>query len=382
MHKSCISHLFHKLSKTAPSQIMMRVLNSRSMKSVGIEPSEDSVPRSGDCNITSKDNELYSDTGFHYTAARFLQATSESRRSGKPILMLLADDCDSTTDEFSFRVLPHPLLREAADTQFVTVLVDTQATLGNDAALIQKYYTSQGKKHPVGWIMDYRGRKLAPQIANHSVENVSKAMIKALKSSKNKVPEYLDLVFQESSAVEESAVFGMSCYNDGEILFSRIEGVIATCPGQIGAKPCVKVAYDTKKVSYRKLVRIAIRQNAADVIYCRNSKEQRIAKEAKRTGKGKFTMVGMIYEAMRPAVNGADKHFLSKTSMCRVPLTRLQKLKANLRISENKSCLYLLSSRQRFMLEIAEENKQVTTRRRCEPRAPEWIDFFLRGLVV
>jgi hypothetical protein len=344
------------------------------MRSVGIEPPR--APQSGNAKIyrpTGK--ERYSDTGFHYTGARYLHATSESKRTRKPILILFGDGC--TADDESFvRVLPHPLLREAADTLFVTIVVDSQATFGNDAALMAKYSMRKDKKHPpVGWIMDSEGKKLAPRMFTNSIETTARTMTKALKSKKSKVPRYLDMVLREASAIEESSVFGMPSQSDGEIVFATLEGVVSTQTGRLGSKQCVEVSYDTKQVSYRKLVRHALRHGDTDVIYCRDENERKVAKkEAKRSAKGKSIMVGVTNEAMQP--DDAGKKYLCETLLCHVPLTRLQKLQMNLRLFQKKSCLKLLSPRQRFIMDVIQEDEQNALGSRLGPRVPSWITYY------
>jgi hypothetical protein len=101
--------------------------------------------------------------------------------------------------------------------------------------------------------------------------------------------------------VKDSVVLGIRSSQQGEIMFSKLEGVIATRAGWIGSRQCVEASYDTREVSYRELVRYALNSNVADVIYSTDKKEKCIAKQqAKRAGKLNFTMVRLISEAMRP----------------------------------------------------------------------------------
>jgi hypothetical protein len=106
---------------------------------------------------------------------------------------------------------------------------------------------------------------------------------------------------EEFSVVKKSVVLAMRSYQQGKIVFSKLEGVIATRAGWIGSRQFVQISYDTKKVSYRKLVRYALNNNVTDVIFSTDKKETCIAKQqAKRAGKSNFTMKGLISEGMRP----------------------------------------------------------------------------------
>jgi hypothetical protein len=294
---------------------------------------------------------------FSFDAESWKQAKDESKRSNKAILILFHETAVHHTGHSLESVLSNPLLVEAVETYFVTVLVPKRATNLAERALLKKYGICGLKKTSVVRIVDYRGRDLAGKI-NCDEWNLACAVERALVARGLKVPTYLKLLVQEiDPATERVAVFGMSSFWEGEVAFAKCKRVISTRAGWMGSKQSVEVTYNPKTCPYRKLVQHAIKENAADVIYCVNGRQMRIANSEVRRACKDSIMVGRIHPLETISVLDADsKHYLSETALLYVPLLRVQAVKANLLISRNDAarCKAILSPRQRSLWSEAE----------------------------
>lgn len=286
------------------------------------------------------------------------QAKDESKRSTKAILILFHESRAHHTGHSLESVLSNPLLVEAVETYFITVLVSKTATNLAERALLRKYGIRRLKKTSVVRIVDYKGRDLAGKINRCHEWNLARAMERALEAQGVKVPTYLKLLGQEiDPAAERVAVFGMSSFWEGELAFAKSKGVLSTRAGWMGSKQSVEVTYNPKLCPYRKLVQHAIKEKAADVIYCLNGRQMRIANSEVRRACKDSIMVGRINPLETISVLDADsKHYLSETALLYVPLLRIQAVKANLLISQNDAvcCNAFLSPRQRSLWSEAE----------------------------
>jgi peptide methionine sulfoxide reductase MsrA len=295
---------------------------------------------------------------FSFNAESWEQAKDESKRSNKAILILFHETAVHHTGHSLQSVLSNSLLVETMEAYCITVLVPKRATNLAERALLKKYGICGLKKTSVVRIVDYRGRDLAGKINRCDEWNLARAMGKALVAHGLKVPTYLKLLVQElDPSAERVAVFGMSSFWEGELAFAKCKHVISTRAGWMGSKQSVEVTYNPKLCSYSKLVQHAIKENAADVIYCVNGRQMRIANSEVRRASKDSIMVGRIHPLETIRVLDADsKHYLSETALLYVPLLRVQAIKANLLISQNDAarCKAFLSPRQRSLWSEAE----------------------------
>jgi hypothetical protein len=331
----------------------MTFLYPSKLKSIGVSP----LRQAELVSQKSRQREI-GNLKFSFNAESWEQAKAESKRSNKAILILFHDTPVHHTGHSLESVLSNPLLVEAVETNFITVLVPKRATNLAERALLNKYRICGLKKTSVVRIVDHRGRDLAGKINRCDEWNLARAVGRALVAQGLKVPTYLKLLVQEMDpAAERVSVFGMSSFWEGELAFAKCKGVVSTRAGWMGSKQSVEVTYNPKICSYSKLVQHAIKQNAADVMYCVNGRQMRIANREVRGACKDSIMVGRIHLLETISVLDADsKHYLSQTALLYVPLLRVQAVKANLLISQNdaKRCKSFLSPRQRILWSEAE----------------------------
>ena len=295
---------------------------------------------------------------FSFNAESWEQAKDESKRSNKAIFILFHESAVHHTGHSLESVLSNPLLVEAVDTYFITVLVPKRATNLAERELLKKYRTCGLKKTSIVRIVDYKGRYLAGKVNRCDEWNLARAMGRALVAQGLKVPTYLKLLCLESDPDAEGvAIFGMSSFREGEVAFAKHKGIVSTRAGWIGSKQSVEVSYNPKICPYSKLVQHAIKENAANVIYCLNGRQMRIASSEVRRAWKDSIMVGRIHPLGTISVLDADsKFYLSETALLYVPLLRVQAVKANLLLSQHDAarCSALLSPRQRILWSEAE----------------------------
>ena len=334
----------------------MPFMYSRKPQSVGVAPLHQAEPV-----LHLRRQREIGNLKFSFNAESWEQAKDESKRSKKAILILFHETAVHHTGHSLQSVLSNPLLVEAVETYFITVFVPKMATNLAERALLKKYGNCGLKEISIVRIVDYKGRDLAGKVKRCDEWNLARAVGRALVAQGLKVPTYLKLLCQESDpAAEGVAVFGMSCFREGELAFAKYRGIVSTRAGWMGSKESVEVTYNPKICPYSKLVQHAIKENAADVIYCLNGRQMRIANSEVRRACKDSIMVGRIHPLATISVLDADsKFYLSETALLYVPLLRVQAVKANLLISQHDAarCNALLSPRQRSLWSEEELNE-------------------------
>lgn len=172
--------------------------------------------------------------------------------------------------------------------------------------------------NPVVRIIDPDGRELTRRLAgDYSPGGFSRALIASLEAFGTAVPEYLRIAHTELSARgrEETALLSMFCFWEGEVKLGGIPGVIAIRAGFIGGSEVVEVRYDSRSLSYRRLLGRAARLRCAD------------------------------------RADPNTKYYLSKTDYRYLPMTDSQKRLANIALYEGREPVGLLSPRQRTALQ-------------------------------
>ncbi len=270
----------------------------------------------------------------------FEQAKAQSKQSGKPILILFDEvpGC-GTCVRYGQAVLSHPLLVEAAETLFVPVAIYNN-TGGKDRKVL-KSFGEPTWNNPVVRIVDHARAPMSARIAgDYSLSGLTTAMIGALKKAGRSVPKYLELLHAEQSAPQtQRATFSMYCFWSGEVCLGEAEGVVRTSPGFLSGREVVEVEFDPSKLSYADLLHHAKSRSCADGVFTRNAVEER---QAQAVFKGRAHQSGDRARASRKD----DKYQLRHTAWRFVPMTDLQRSKANALIGRRQSPASVLSPRQ------------------------------------
>jgi len=271
-------------------------------------------------------------------------AREESTTSQKPLL-LLDFAGDSTTDE----VFSHPLLAEAADSLFIAVRLPAEEPLIGKGSV--RVVSSDGT--------DTLGQVPESLL---SVASVSMLMVKGLTLAQTTIPVYLQLLSEEQNGrqqwqsngrrIDRHALFGVSDSTEGEVEFGGLDGVLATRCGHVGRQPVVQLTYDSTRLSFCSLVRFAVQQNLADVVYYQSSDEKIAARmELQRVEATTSELVSFLgTTTIQPSVNA--KIGLRQTMLRFVPMTDLQATRAN-RLAQRgafNEATRLLSPRQGMIL--------------------------------
>lgn len=173
-------------------------------------------------------------------------------------------------------------------------------------------------------------------------------MIKALQKSRKPVPNYLNQLAHELSAMRESAVFSMYCFWTGEVRLGNLDGVLTTMPGFLGGREVVEVTYDPSLIPYSKLLNIANQQKCATKVFTRNNQQQATAHK----------LVGERAErndgAIRP--DREPKYQLIRSPLKYLPMTPMQQTKVNAAYGQRKDYTVFLSPRQKSLLQRIREN--------------------------
>jgi len=108
--------------------------------------------------------------------------------------------------------LSHPLVIEAAETDFVPTCIYNN-TDGDADAAVRHAYEEPAWNYPVVRVTDAAGTSLMPRVADRwHMAGMTDALKSGLVAAKKPVPRYLDLLEQEAHARHaglETVVFGM-----------------------------------------------------------------------------------------------------------------------------------------------------------------------------
>lgn len=186
--------------------------------------------------------------------ADFDEALAHAKESGRPALVLFQEipGC-ATCAGFGREALSHPLLVEAAETEFVPILVHNNRP-GRDAALLERF-GEPAWNNPVVRFLDGGGEDVIPREAGgYSVDFLAERMAAALRAAGRPVPPYLALLAEEPAPPERArAVFAMHCFWDGEAALGAIDGVVATRPGFVDGREVVEVTFDSARTGAERL---------------------------------------------------------------------------------------------------------------------------------
>ncbi len=258
-------------------------------------------------------------------------ATSLSEKENKPVLILFQEvpGC-ATCRNYGDNVLSNPLLVEAIEDLFIPLVIHNNKG-GKDREVLNQF-NEPSWNNPVVRIVDATGTNLAPRVAgNYSAKGMYTAMHTALIKTYVEIPEYMNLLGKELSAVRttKEKYYSMYCFWTGEKQLGAAEGVLNTEAGFMKGREVVKVTYDDKKVNIKELDSYAKRNN--------------------------FTPITQD-NSYRQASNDED-YYLRHTPYKYLPLSNLQKTKINTAIGNHKDATVFLSPRQQKWLKEILSNK-------------------------
>lgn len=258
-------------------------------------------------------------------------ATSLSKKENKPVLILFQEvpGC-ATCRNYGNNVLSNPLLVEAIEDLFIPLVIHNNK--GGKDRQILKQFDEPSWNNPVVRIVDANGTNLTPRVAgNYSAKGLYLAMRNALNKTYTEIPEYMNLLGKELTAVNNTKekYYSMYCFWTGEKQLGASEGVLNTEAGFMKGREVVKVTYDDRKVDIKELDSYAKRNN--------------------------FTPIAQD-NSYRPASNDED-YYLRHTVYKYLPLSNLQKTKINTALGKRKNATVYLSPRQRMWLQEIQANK-------------------------
>jgi hypothetical protein len=273
----------------------------------------------------------------------YQEALSRASETGKPVLILFQEvpGC-LTCRNYGLQVLSHPLLAEAAETEFVPLAIFNNR--GGADREVLSLFGEPSWNNPVVRVVDSRERELGRRLAgDYTPGGLSGLMIQTLAQADRPIPRYLRLVHGEfvSAARRETALFSMFCFWQGEVDLGGLEGVVATRSGFMQGSEVVEVEFDTARTGFAQLLREARKLRCADRVFPRNEEQRRLAHRIlgpERVGTlGEFTPDHNI------------KYYLSRTSYRYLPMTDYQQVLVNRLIYLREDPARVLSPRQRAM---------------------------------
>ncbi|CAB9500609.1 expressed unknown protein [Seminavis robusta] len=301
------------------------------------------------------------------------EARAKAARLQRPILCVEAEvPGDVTTGETTFS---HPLIVEAAESLFVTVQQRPLQPQDDDDG---RFFTNSSCRTRVR-VLDDMAIDVLPPVERMTAALVVAAMVRGLESYRMRVPQYLRLLLEEEGGklqvlsktrvrnIQGKAIFGIFDANYAEVEFAGIDGVLATRSGSMVRQQVVQVTYDSRRLTYGALVRHALRNTGATMIYYETN-DQRIAaqlevqqfEEFRQTLQQRFMDDQQEEDIIpQPAIKVTEafgnlrnahhpKPALRKSILRFVPMTDLQATRANRLIHQNKfnEAMHLLSPRQ------------------------------------
>lgn len=270
----------------------------------------------------------------------FDQGRSHARQTSKPIILLFDEvpGCHTCT-QFGKGPLSHPLIVDAAETEFVPIAVYNNVK--GDDEVILKRYKEPAWNNPVVRFVDSDGRDVIPRKDGvYTTGELASRMVAALKAANRPVPLYLALAeIEYNPARIETATFAMHCYWVGEQKLGDLDGVLATRIGMLDGLEVVEVDFDPTRLSYPALVKNAKKFECAKRVFARTDEQVDVAR--KQVGDA-------VARSDEPVDTSTTQqyHLAQSPSYHYLPLTRLQATKVNAAIASQKNPDVFLSPGQ------------------------------------
>lgn len=291
-----------------------------------------------------------------------------AKQENKPVFILFQEvpGC-STCQKYGKGVLSHPFIVEALEDEFVPLAIFNNKK-GHDAQVLEKF-KEPSWNNPVARIINQDGKELTKRVSgNYSQLGVVDAIVSALTQAGREVPVYLALFREELIAQqnEKEVALSMYCFWSGEKEIASIKGVVATEAGFMDGKEVVKVKYNSKDVSAKKIAKSAAKVNCGDGAYVPYSSDHFTFKNAK-TKK---------YSAYRK--DKQNKYYLYNSNYKYVPMLPIQELKVNRALATKQDPDALLSPRQLAVLDgLYSDRKKKLKNRISEDFRKSWYEVYL-----
>lgn len=216
---------------------------------------------------------------------------------------------------------------------------------GQDRGLLARY-EEPALNNPVVRFFAADGRELLPRRAGvWEASATAERMVAALRSGGHPVPEWLELAQAElSEKLPERAVFGMSCFWQGQAALGSLEGVLAARPGWLGGE-VVEVLYDPRVIDFETLVRVARARGCGARVLTEDEERQQQACEIVGSGAAEVSRA-----QPRAAPDSDDLWHLRRSPLWHLPLTPLQALRVNGALAERADARRFLAPFQLALL--------------------------------
>jgi hypothetical protein len=278
-------------------------------------------------------------------------ASDAARNSGKPIAIVFQEipGCQTCKD-FGCNVLGHPLIVEAMEDCFVPLLIHNNRPGADEATL--KKFAEPAWNNPVVRYVTCMGQDVLPRADGvWTASGTAQRMIQALEKSNLAVPDYLRFIPETDSISQETAVFAMHCFWEGEARLGGLRGVSETRSGWIGSREVVRVNFDPRKIELDKLLRKAQELECATAVFARDSAQlEGVKRQAKLD-----VRLQSDAEPFRDAQTSDQHYYLRKHAARWLPLTTIQATKINAAIPADMEIAEWLSPRQLKLLERISE---------------------------
>ncbi len=268
------------------------------------------------------------------------QAQSQSKASGKPILILFQEipGC-ATCQRYGTQVMKHPLIVEAIETEFIPLAIHNNK--GGEDGRVLKLFKEPSWNNPVVRIVDAQLNDLVHRLdGDYSPKGVTVSMVNALKAAQKLIPTYLQLLRESFTENTRQLTFGMYCFWEGEKRLGRLDGIISTTPGYMHGHEVVKVDFDPAIISPKTLVAEAKKQECASQIYTRSEDIQSLNQDNPA-----IQLEGKFREDQEP------QYYLRHTPYIFVSMLPIQASRINSALGHQQDPSVFLSPRQKLTLE-------------------------------
>lgn len=194
---------------------------------------------------------------------------------------------------------------------------------------------------------DGEGRELlARQDGVVAADALAGRLTAALEAAGRPVPRYLALAAEElARAPLERAVFAMACFWRGEGVLGSITGVRSVRAAWLEGHEVVEVAYDPARLPFPDLLGLARDEGCAERVWVERG--PRLAAARTRLGE----KAAELADEPRPARASDREYYLKEAGLAWLPLTPLQRVRANARLASGRACDDWLAPAQRSLLE-------------------------------
>ncbi len=261
----------------------------------------------------------------------YSEAIQKAQEEDKAIFLLFQEvpGC-ATCRNYGQNVLSNGLLVDAIENEFIPLAIYNNKG-GHDKEVLE-LYNEPSWNNPVVRILNKNGDNLINRISgDYSIQAVTHGMLTALKKQKKEIPGYLNILNEENTAKQKNLseeYYKMYCFWSGEGHLGGQEGVLETSPGFMNGYEVVKVIYDEKKLSKKKL--------------------DSYAKEASCTP----------VQSSKFREDKDPQYYLKRTIYKHLPLTSMQRTKMNSALASNKDPELFLSPKQLEWLQNIKTSKK------------------------